>query len=92
MKATINELLAADFSVKIKINPNEEGKLVVDMTAQKKGEIMKKINLVDWPYFIQTKDKKWNKPINNIDCMRIHFKIEEIQNNPDADKKLFCGL
>ena len=53
---------------------------------------MDKINRVDRPFSIQTKDKKWNKPINNIDCMRIYFKQEEIKKDSNAEKKLFCGL
>lgn len=54
---------------------------------------MKKINDANYPYFIQTKDpKKWNKPINDIDCMRIHFTTDDLKTNPNADPKIYCGM
>ena len=45
---------------------------------------MDKINKVDFPRFVQTQDKtKWNKSLNNFDNMSVHFKLEDIKNNPD---------
>ena len=39
---------------------------------------MEKLFHVDWPFSVQTEDNEWNKPLNNIDCMRIYFKQEEL--------------
>ena len=65
----------------------------LEMNPEKKENIvMKKVNLIDYPYNVETKDKKWVKPINNMDCMMIYFKLEDIRKDPKCDKKLFCGL
>ena len=45
----------SDIDVKLKINPGKESdkmELKMDITVHKKIEIMKKLNLVGWPYSI----------------------------------------
>jgi len=64
----------------VKISGNKSAvknkKMDIKFSAKEKREIMSKINDANYPYFIQTKNlknDKWSKPINDIDCMRIHF-------------------
>ena len=71
----IKQVLADDFSITKPIDVDESKKKEFEMTGDRKNKIMEKINQVDWPYFIKTQDGQWEKPINNIDCMRIYFKL-----------------
>ena len=57
-----------------KIKDKDKVKFAINLKI--KTDVIAKINQIDWPRFIETADKKWRKPVNNIDNMSIYLKLE----------------
>ena len=52
---------------------------------------MDKVNRANQPYFVRDRGLTWNKPLNCIDAIRLHFKLDELMKDVRADRMLYCG-
>ena len=53
---------------------------------------MSKLIESNHPYYIRSKDKTINIPINSLDCIRINTKLNELDLDPDDDPTLWTPL
>ena len=51
--------------------PDENG---TQKTASITSENMRKLNAVNWPYFVQDSESRFNEPLNCLDCLRVFLR------------------
>ena len=50
---------------------------------------MKKLNAVNWPYFVQDGEGRFNEPLNCLDCLRVFLKRRQIETCEATDSLLY---
>ena len=86
-RAAILRMLKEDFTYQINseyISPKD-----IDVNSE---EIMASLFEENCDFYIEDGAGTWSNPLNVFDCRRVLYKLQEINDNPKASKKLYSGL
>lgn len=50
---------------------------------------MTKLNQINQPYFIQNDDVSFKEPLNTLDCLRLHIRLQKLKNGKTHDQKIY---